>query len=62
MKASKPWDKPHSMARKCMHCGSQKPGMQPLTLYVNKKPIRGYWHLKCFDKARAEVKKRNLNK
>jgi hypothetical protein len=47
----KPWDKPHPMARKCAYCGSQKPGMQPLRL--NGK--RGYWHLKCFEKAKEEM-------
>lgn len=47
-----PWDKPNDMARKCAYCGSQKPGMQPLRL--NGK--RGYWHLKCFEKARKEEK------
>lgn len=51
----KPWDKPHSMARKCQYCGSQKPGMQPLRLQINGKTVRGYWHLKCFDKARKEL-------
>ena len=50
----KPWDKPNVIARKCYYCGSQKPGMQPLTLYTNGKAFRGYWHLKCFDKARKE--------
>ncbi len=55
---SKPWDKPISMARKCAFCGSQKPGMQPLTLVVKDKhlkcvAIRGYWHVpKCWEAAK----------
>ena len=52
MKAAKqPW-RPHPRARTCEYCKSQKPGMQPLRL--NGK--RGYWHLKCFELARAKCK------
>jgi hypothetical protein len=53
---TKPWDKPHPMARKCQYCGSQKPGMQPLTIVIDDRPVRGYWHLKCFNKAKAKLK------
>ena len=54
---AKPWDKPNPMARKCQYCKSQRPGMQPLTLYLDGKAIRGYWHLKCFEKAKARAAK-----
>lgn len=49
-----PW-KHHPNARTCKYCKSQKPGMQPLTLFINNKPVRGYWHLKCFEKAKKEL-------
>jgi hypothetical protein len=50
----KPWDKPIAMARKCRECGSQKPGMQPLTLQKKDGTLeRGYWHLKCWAVAKA---------
>jgi hypothetical protein len=52
----KPW-KYSPNARTCRYCKSQKPGMQPLTLFVNNKPVRGYWHLKCFEKAKKELAK-----
>lgn len=54
--AKTPWSKPHMMARKCQYCKSQKPGMQPLTLFINGKPKCGYWHLKCFELAKKEFK------
>jgi hypothetical protein len=53
----KPWDKPQPNARKCKHCGSQRPGMQPLTLFIDGKPVRGYWHLECFEIARKAARK-----
>ena len=56
----KPWAKPIEMARKCSYCGSQKPGMQPLRLYLKDGTSkRGYWHLKCFEKAKEEIKQNN---
>ena len=59
---SQPWNKQHDMARKCSYCGSQKPGMQPLTLYhKHGTKQRGYWHLKCFEKARKALEKANDN-
>jgi hypothetical protein len=31
--------------------------MQPLTLFVKSgKPVRGYWHLRCFAKAKEREK------
>ena len=54
---TKPW-KPHSRARTCQWCKSQRPGMQPLTIYLaDGKPKRGYWHLRCFELERAAIKK-----
>jgi hypothetical protein len=55
IKPQKPWDKPHPMARKCRYCGSQRPGMLPLRLWRDGKSERGYWHMECFKKARAEL-------
>jgi hypothetical protein len=50
---SKPWDKKHPNARKCDECKSQKPGMQPLTLFLKDGTRkRAYWHLKCFEIAK----------
>jgi len=51
----KPWGKRQPMARICDYCKSQKPGMQPLTIFENGKARRAYWHLKCFDKAKKEL-------
>jgi hypothetical protein len=49
----KPWAKPHANARKCRECKSQRPGMQPLTLFKKDGTHeRGYWHLKCFEVAK----------
>lgn len=57
----KPWDKPNANARKCKRCGSQRPGMQPLTLFLpDGTRQRGYWHLKCFDEARREIASRRI--
>lgn len=55
-KTSKPWAKPHTNARKCKGCGSQRPGMQPLRLNNE----RGYWHIECFEKARSKPKTRPI--
>jgi hypothetical protein len=52
-----PW-KAHPMARRCEYCGSYKPGVQPLSLIVDGKVKRGYWHLKCFEKAKQEVQEK----
>jgi len=50
-----PW-KYHPNARTCQQCGSQKPGMQPLTLFLKDGTRqRGYWHLKCFEIARRDA-------
>lgn len=50
----RPW-KPSPHARTCKECGSQRPGAQPLTLYIDGKRVRGYWHLACFEKARKKL-------
>jgi hypothetical protein len=50
-KRKMPWAKLHPMARKCAYCGTQRPGMQPLRLDGK----RGYWHLECYEKARAAL-------
>lgn len=61
-KLTAPW-KYSKMARTCAYCGSQRPGAQPLTLYVDGKAKRGYWHIECFAKARAQcVPHRNITK
>jgi len=51
-----PW-KHHPNARTCMHCGSQRPGMQPLSLKIDGKIVRGYWHLKCFEATKQSLKR-----
>jgi hypothetical protein len=57
MTGKRPW-KPHPMARTCQWCKSQRPGMQPLTLVLpDGTKQRGYWHLPCFEKERAKIKK-----
>jgi hypothetical protein len=46
-----PW-KSSLHARICKECGSQRSGMQLLSLWIGGKRVRGYWHLKCFEVAR----------